>query len=286
MVFTLLKVTAAYKKSVKDCYYKLYYDQVYFSEPCDRCTFHVVQRNCAKIFYEESAQRIWNTDWWFMSSAFTCDVTTESENGEPERFIDEVPDVEEFNIEDQIDFIEEYGQAIDDYRDEEVEVVEYEETPTSEDDEPELMIEEPRYVEPANVWHRVDINDPIVQDIAERTVPMHSEAAELTKDLDLRFADKHHIKGCVYKLSLDLTGPGGLIKCNVAVTENLYFEFKKVKFVEWNPVESWSRSQVDTKDVDPILLGNFHEVDVDDVTVQDMAYHAVAHLNDKKVADQ
>ena len=72
----------------------------------------------------------------------------------------------------------------------------------------------------------------------------------------------------------------------MVVTENLYFELRKVKFVEWNPVEPWSRSQVDTKDVDPILLGDLNEVNVNDVTVQDMAYYAVAHLNDKKVADQ
>ena len=115
---------------------------------------------------------------------------------------------------------------------------------------------------------------------------MNPEAEQSTKDMYLDFAGKRHAKGCVYKLSLDLTGPDGFVKCNVVVTENLYFELKKVKFVEWNPVESWSRSQVDTKDVDPILLGNFDEVDVDDVTVQDMAYYAVAHLNDKKVADQ
>ena len=51
-------------------------------------------------------------------------------------------------------------------------------------------------------------------------------------------------------------------------------------------MEPWSRSQVDTKDVDPILLGDFNEVNVNDVTDQDMAYYAVAHLNDKKVADQ
>ena len=285
MVFSLLKITAAYRKSVKDCYYKLYYDQVYLSEPCEQCTFHVVQRDCAQIFYEQSAQRIWNTDWWFMSSMFTCDVPTESENGEPERPINEIQDVEVVDIEEQ-NGNEGNGQVMGDDQNEEVEVVEYEETPFSEDDELELMIEEPRDVKPANVWISVDINDPIVQDIAERAVLMNSEAAEITKDLHLRFADKHHIKGCVYKLSLDLTGPDGVVKCNVVVTDHLYFKFKKVKFVEWNPVEPWSRSKVDTKDGDHLLSGDFYEVDVNDVIVQDMAYYAVAHLNDKKLTDQ
>ena len=205
-----------------------------------------------------------------------CDLPTENENSEPEQSPSE---------EDELDLMknEMNGQTTDDDQDEEVEVVN-EESPTSED--LELMVEEPRYVEPANAWLNVDINDQTVRDIAETAVVMDPRVAERTKKLHLRSVQKKHINGCIYKLSLDLTGPGGLIKCNVVVTENLYFELRKVKFVEWNPVEPWSRSQVDTKDVDPILLGDFYEVDVDDVTVQDMAYYAVAHLNDKKVADQ
>jgi hypothetical protein len=279
MVFSLLKVTAAYRKSVKDCYYKLYYDQLHLSEPCERCTFHIAQRHCAQIFYEQSAQRIWNTDRWFMSTKFTCEVPTESDNGEPGWSIDEVPDDEELDIEEQ-NGNEENGQVMGYGQGEAIEVVEYEETPTSEDDELELMIEEPRDVETADVWIRVDINDPVVRDIGNRAVVMNSEAAEITKDLHLRFADKQHIKGCVYKLSLDLAGPEGFVKCNVVVIHQLYFKFKKVKFVEWNPVEPWSRSQEDTKDVDPILLGDFYEVDVNDANAQDMAYYAIAHLNE------
>ena len=60
--------------------------------------------------------------------------------------------------EDELDLMknEMNGQTTDDDQDEEVEVVN-EESPTSED--LELMVEEPRYVEPANAWLNVDIND-------------------------------------------------------------------------------------------------------------------------------
>ena len=276
MVFSLVSVTAAYKKNVNDFCYKLYYDVSGYFDPCVQCVFHGFRRSCIEVFYLESAKLIWCGIESAISMHHPCDLPTENENSEPEQSPSE---------EDELDLMknEMNGQTTDDDQDEEVEVVN-EESPTSED--LELMVEEPRYVEPANAWLNVDINDQTVRDIAETAVVMDPRVAERTKKLHLRSVQKKHINGCIYKLSLDLTGPGGLIKCNVVVTENLYFEFKKVKFVEWNPVEPWSRSQVDTKDVDPILLGNFDEVDVDDVTVQDMAYHAVAHLNDKKVADQ
>jgi len=151
---------------------------------------------------------------------FSCDVPTENDNGEPEWSIDEVPDVEEVDVGVQ-NGNDENGQVMDDDQDEEVEVVEYEETPTREDDEPESMIEEPRDFEPANVW--ISVDDPIVQDIAERAVLTQIEAADATKVPHLRSAEKQHIKGCVYKLSLDLSGPGGSVKCIVVVTNHLYF---------------------------------------------------------------
>jgi hypothetical protein len=217
-----------------------------------------------------------------MSSTSTCNTATESDNDEPERPIDEIPDAGEVNIEEQ-NGNEENRQVMGDDQDEEVEVVN-EETPTSEDGELEFMIEEPN-VKPANAWLSVDINDPIVREIEEKIVAMDPEAAKWTEGLELRSVQKQHVKGCVYKLSLDLTGPDGLVKCNVVVTGQLYFRFKKVKFVKWNPVEPWSRSQMDMKDVDPILLGDFYEADVNDDTVQDMAYYAVAYLNDKKSTD-
>ena len=87
--------------------------------------------------------------------------------------------------EDELDLMknEMNGQTTDDDQDEEVEVVN-EESPTSED--LELMVEEPRYVEPANAWLNVDINDQTVRDIAETAVVMDPRVAERTKKLHLR----------------------------------------------------------------------------------------------------
>ena len=99
MVFSLVSVTAAYKKNVNDFCYKLYYDVSGYFDPCVQCVFHGFRRSCIEVFYLESAKLIWCGIESAISMHHPCDLPTENENSEPEQSIDKAT-VEERTPED------------------------------------------------------------------------------------------------------------------------------------------------------------------------------------------
>ena len=82
-VFSLVSVTAAYKKNVNDYCYKLYYDESGHFDPCVQCVFHGFRRSCIEVSYLESAKRFWNVNDWAISMHHPCDLLTENENSNP-----------------------------------------------------------------------------------------------------------------------------------------------------------------------------------------------------------
>ena len=200
-----------------------------------------------QVFYEGSTKRIWESTVTIGCVPHACPVWTLNENGEPECTIQEPPDdVEQPPIEQWV---------------------------------------EPETTDETDENRPVSVNDPIVGDIAEKAVSCLSSAIddeETSTLIRIKSAEMRPVTGYVYKLSLDLTGPDGLEKCNVVAMDQLWSSSKSLALYEWIPLKPWSRSDkvLVTEDADCLLSGEFHPIEANDAAVQDMALFAVSFLND------